>query len=328
MRAATFSRGGPAREVIEIGEAPTPEPGPGEVRVRVHTSGINPTDIKSRTYLFDRVAHMAPVIPHLDGAGVIEKIGDGVPAGRLGERVWVAMTQWRGSGGTCAEYVVVPQGYAFALPDAMSFAEGACLGVPALTAMKALEVAGDLKGRTVLVTAGASAVGHYAVQLAAMAGATVIATVRGAAKAELARAAGAAHTIDYRAEDVPARVMEITGGRGVDHMTDMDMSGHLALYPKLVAIRGSIAVYGSNELVANGLPVQGFFTRGLRLTGVFMILEGDRSIAELGAAINALCRRGDLIHNVAATFPLERTAEAHEAVETGAAAGNVIVEIG
>ena len=209
MRAATFSRGGPARDVIEIREVPTPEPGPGQVRVRVHASGINPTDIKSRTYLFSRVAHLAPVIAHLDGAGVIDTVGDGVAASRVGERVWVAMTQWRGSGGSCAEYVVVPECYAFPLADGMSFAEGACLGVPALTALKALRVGGDLAGRTVLVTAGASAVGHYAVQLAAAAGATVIATVRGAAKAELARAAGAMHTIDYRQEDLPARVMAL-----------------------------------------------------------------------------------------------------------------------
>lgn len=327
MRAATFSRSGPAQEVIEIGEVATPEPGPGDVRVRLHTSGVNPTDIKSRTYLFDRVAHMAPVIPHLDGAGVIDKIGDGVASSRLGERVWVAIAQWRGSGGTCAEYVVVPSTYAFALPDTMSFAEGACLGVPALTALKAVELGGDLAGKTVLVTAGASAVGHYAVQLARAAGATVIATVSGAAKADLARTAGAAHTINYKQENLPARVMALTDGRGVDHMTDMDMSGHLPLYPGLVAIGGSIAVYGSNELTVDGVPTQGFFVRGLRLTGVFMLLESDQSIAALAETINAMCRRGTLIHNVAATFPLARTADAHDAVEHGTAAGNVIVEI-
>jgi len=327
MRAATFSRAGPAQDVIEIGEVATPEPGPGQVRVRLHASGVNPTDIKSRTYLFDRVAHMAPVIPHLDGAGVIDKLGDGVAAARLGERVWVAIAQWRGSGGTCAEYVVVPSTYAFALPDTMSFAEGACLGVPALTAVKALKLGGDLKGRTVLVTAGASAVGHYAVQLARAAGATVIATVSGEAKAALARDAGAAHTINYKQEDLGARVMALTDGRGVDHMTDMDMSGHLPLYPKLVAVGGSIAVYGSNELSADGVPTQAFFVRGLRLTGVFMLLESDQAIAAMAETINAMCRRGELIHNVWATFPLAQTADAHDAVEHGTAAGNVIVEI-
>jgi len=327
MRAATFSRPGPAQDVIEIGEVATPEPGPGQVRVRVHTSGVNPTDIKSRTYLFSRVAHMSPVIPHLDGAGVIDKLGDGVPAAWLGERVWLTLAQWRGSGGSCAEYVVMPQNFAFPLPGNTSFLDGACLGGPALTALKAIELGGDLSGKTVLVTAGTSAVGHYTIQLARAAGATVITTVSSEANAELARTAGATHTINYKQENLAERVMALTDGRGVDHMTDMDMSSHLPLYAKLVAIGGSIAVYGSNELSANGVPTQDFFVRKLRLTGIFILIESDESIEAMAAAINTMCRHGELIHNVAATFPLARTADAHDAVEHGSAAGNVIVEI-
>jgi NADPH2:quinone reductase len=327
MRAATFSRPGPAQDVIEIIEVAMPEPGPGQVRVRVHASGVNPTDVKSRTYLFPRVAHMVPVIPHLDGAGVIDKLGDGVSATRLGERVWLAIAQWRGSGGTCAEYVVIPENYAFPLADNMSFVEGACLGGPALTAVKAINLAGELAGKTVLVTAGASACGHYAIQMARAAGATVIATISGDAKAELARAAGAAHTVNYKQENLAERIMALTDGRGVDHMTDMDMSSHLPLYPQLVAIGGSIAVYGSNELAADGVPTQDFFVRQLRLTGIFILLESDESIGAMAATVNALCQRGELIHNVAATFPFARTAEAHNAVEQGGIAGNMIVEI-
>jgi NADPH2:quinone reductase len=327
MRAATFSRPGPAQDVIEIIEVAMPEPGPGQVRVRVHASGVNPTDVKSRTYLFPRVAHMVPVIPHLDGAGVIDKLGDGVSATRLGERVWLAIAQWRGSGGTCAEYVVIPENYAFPLADNMSFVEGACLGGPALTAVKAINLAGELAGKTVLVTAGASACGHYAIQMARAAGATVIATISGDAKAELARAAGAAHTVNYKQENLAERIMALTDGRGVDHMTDMDMSSHLPLYPQLVAIGGSIAVYGSNELAADGVPTQDFFVRQLRLTGIFILLESDESIGAMAATVNALCQRGELIHNVAATFPFARTAEAHDAVEQVGIAGNMIVEI-
>jgi NADPH2:quinone reductase len=327
MRAATFSRPGPAQDVIEIIEVAMPEPGPGQVRVRVHASGVNSTDVKSRTYLFPRVAHMVPVIPHLDGAGVIDKLGDGVSATRLGERVWLAIAQWRGSGGTCAEYVVIPENYAFPLADNMSFVEGACLGGPALTAVKAINLAGELAGKTVLVTAGASACGHYAIQMARAAGATVIATISGDAKAELARAAGAAHTVNYKQENLAERIMALTDGRGVDHMTDMDMSSHLPLYPQLVAIGGSIALYGSNELAADGVPTQDFFVRQLRLTGIFILLESDESIGAMAATVNAMCQRGELIHNVAATFPFARTAEAHDAVEQGGIAGNMIVEI-
>ena len=293
----------------------------------MHASGVNPTDVKSRTYLFPRVAHMVPVIPHLDGAGVIDKLGDGVSATSLGERVWLAIAQWRGSGGTCAEYVVIPENYAFPLADNMSFVEGACLGGPALTAVKAINLAGELAGKTVLVTAGASACGHYAIQMARAAGATVIATISGDAKAELARAAGAAHTVNYKQENLAERIMALTDGRGVDHMTDMDMSSHLPLYPQLVAIGGSIAVYGSNELAADGVPTQDFFVRQLRLTGIFILLESDESIGAMAATVNAMCQRGELIHNVATTFPLARTAEAHDAVEQGGIAGNMIVEI-
>ena len=293
----------------------------------MHASGVNPTDVKSRTYLFPRVAHMVPVIPHLDGAGVIDKLGDGVSATRLGERVWLAIAQWRGSGGTCAEYVVIPENYAFPLADNMSFVEGACLGGPALTAVKAINLAGELAGKTVLVTAGASACGHYAIQMARAAGATVIATISGDAKAELARAAGAAHTVNYKQENLAERIMALTDGRGVDHMTDMDMSSHLPLYPQLVAIGGSIALYGSNELAADGVPTQDFFVRQLRLTGIFILLESDESIGAMAATVNAMCQRGELIHNVAATFPFARTAEAHDAVEQGGIAGNMIVEI-
>lgn len=327
MRAATFSRPGPAQDVIEIGEVETPAPGPGEVRVRLHASGVNPTDIKSRTYLFERVAHKVPVIPHLDGAGVIDKVGKGVAASRVGERVWVALAQWRGSGGTCAEFVVIPAPYAFTLPDTLSFLDGACLGVPALTAMKAIGLGGALDGKTVLVTAGASAVGHYAIQLARAAGASVIATVGGDAKSELARAAGATTTVNYKQEDLAERVMALTDGRGVDHMTDMDMSTHLPLYPKLVAVGGSIAAYGSNELSVDGVPTQALFTRALRLTGVFLLLEDEETIGTMARHINVMCERKELVHNVAATFPLRRTADAHDAVEYGKAAGNVIVEI-
>ena len=293
----------------------------------MHASGVNPTDVKSRTYLFPRVAHMVPVIPHLDGAGVIDKLGDGVSATRLGERVWLAIAQWRGSGGTCAEYAVIPENYAFPLADNMSFVEGACLGGPALTAVKAINLAGELAGKTVLVTAGASACGHYAIQMARAAGATVIATISGDAKAELARAAGAAHTVNYKQENLAERIMALTDGRGVDHMTDMDMSSHLPLYPQLVAIGGSIALYGSNELAADGVPTQDFFVRQLRLTGIFILLESDESIGAMAATVNAMCQRGELIHNVAATFPFARTAEAHDAVEQGGIAGNMIVEI-
>ena len=327
MLSVTFSRAGPAREVIQMGEIATPKPGFGEVRVRLYASGINPTDIKSRTYLFERVAHLVPVIPHLDGAGVIDMVGMGVDEERVGERVWITLAQWRGSGGTCAEYVVMPGQYAFPLPNNMSFAEGACLGVPALTAMKAIRHGGNLDGKTVLITGGASAVGHYALQLAKLAGAEVFSTISNNVKAKIATAAGASHTLNYKEEDIGAGVSELTNGNGVDHMTDMDMSTYMPLYPKLVAIGGSIAAYGSNELSVNGISPQDFFTHLLTLASVFLLLEPEDSIVDMADEITKLCMSGKLIHNLGATFPLESTAEAHSSVELGSVTGNVVIDI-
>lgn len=213
-------RTGPAAEVLKLGDLPIPEPGPGEVRLRVIASGLNPTDVKSRV----RPGSMpAPrVIPHQDGAGVIDKVGAGVPASRVGERVWVYIVQWQRAWGTAAEYTVVPARLAVTLPGNTSFAEGACLGIPAVTAHRCLFADGPIAGQTVLVTGGAGAVGHYAVQLAKWAGARVIATVSSAEKAASAAAAGADHTVNYRTGEAAKEILALTGGAGVDRDVRVD----------------------------------------------------------------------------------------------------------
>ncbi len=219
MCAAWYDRTGPAAEVLSVGDLPIPEPGPGEVRLRVIASGLNPTDVKSRV----RPGSMpAPrVIPHQDGAGVIDKVGAGVPASRVGERVWVYIVQWQRAWGTAAEYTVVPARLAVTLPGNTSFAEGACLGIPTVTAHRCLFADGPIAGQTVLVTGGAGAVGHYAVQLAKWAGARVIATVSSAEKAAAA-AAGADHTVNYRTGEAAKEILALTGGAGVDRDVCVD----------------------------------------------------------------------------------------------------------
>ena len=214
MRAAFYEKNGPAREVLEPrrGRYAQARPRRG-ARAGSKPPGVNPSDVKSREGRTRKIA-FPRVIPHSDGAGEIEAVGEGVPKSRVGERVWTWNGQWKRAFGTCADYIVLPAALAVKLPDHVSYEAGACLGIPAMTAYHAVEVAGPAK--TVLVSGGAGGVGHYAIQFAKARGQTVIATVSSEAKAKLARDAGADHTIDYKRENVGERVMAITDKAGVD----------------------------------------------------------------------------------------------------------------
>ena len=225
MKAAWYSRNGEAQDVMQVGDLPTPAPMAGEVLVRLATSGVNPSDVKSRRA---RPVNDPLIVPHSDGAGVIEAVGAGVPASRVGERVWVWNGQWQRALGTCAEYIALPAAQAVALPEGNDFAAGACMGIPGLTAVQAVILAerlsGDLRGQTVLVTGASSAVGHYITQMVTLVGGRVIGTVGSEAKAAHARAAGMKEAIIYKTESVPERVKAVTQGRGADVIIDMDFS--------------------------------------------------------------------------------------------------------
>lgn len=325
MRAAWYERNGEARDVLTVGEMPAPEPGPGAVRVKLAASGVNPSDVKSRR---GRPLAGPRVIPHSDGAGVIDAVGEGVPASRMGERVWIWNGQWKRPFGTAAEFIAVPADQAVKLPEGVDFATGACLGIPALTAMHAVRLLGPLEGRTVLVTGAASSVGHYAVQIAAHQGARVIGTAS-AERAGHARDAGASEVIDYRNEDVAARVKELTGGKGADAIIDMDLSTTARLLPAgVLAPHGKLVCYGSN--VPGEIPVSfpamlwGSLT--LRVFVVYELRAEERraAIEDLTAMLEA----GALTHTIGGRFPLAEIAAAHEAVEGGRVTGNVVVEIG
>jgi NADPH2:quinone reductase len=213
MKAAFYSRQGMAREVLQVGEQPVPQPGPNEVRVKLHASGVNPSDWKVRSGGFGRGLMASLIIPHSDGAGVIDAVGPGAPD-RIGERVWIWNGQWKRPHGTAAEYIVVPTEQAVELPDTVGYAEGACLGIPALTANHAVRLAGLRRGMQVLICGGAGSVGHYAIQMAKTRGARVITTVSNHDKAEHAKSAGADVVINYREEAVGSRVQQETGGSG------------------------------------------------------------------------------------------------------------------
>jgi NADPH2:quinone reductase len=266
-----------------------------------------------------------PIIPHQDGAGVIEAVGDGIDASRVGERVWLYTAQWQRSFGTCAEFIALPSELALHLPDDTSFEEGACLGVPAMTAYHAVTINGPISGKSVMVTGGAGAVGHYAIQIAKLLGASkVIATISSDEKARHAKDAGADVTINYREEDVPARVMEATDGKGADHYIEVDLHGNAKMLPHVCAFGGYVVIYGSNKPEAT-LNVPEFFFRHLKMEGFGLYFLGKDRFAEVGNAINDMLENKQLKHRIAATYKLDDVAQAHEDVEFGKVIGNVVV---
>ena len=325
MRAAYYESNGPARKVLQLGDVETPQTGRGEVRVRLLTSGVNPSDVKSRAGLTRKIA-FPRVIPHSDGAGEIDAVGEGVSPTRVGERVWVWNGQWRRPFGTAAEWIVLPSEQAVALPANVTMDAGACLGIPAYTGYQAVLLARAKEGSTVLVAAGAGAVGHYAIQFAKQRKATVITTVSSPAKAEIARQAGADHVIDYKREDVGERVMAITGKRGVDAVIEMDLAANARLLPNMLAPNGVVAIYGSGAAEAS-IPFQFLLQNSITMQFFLVYLMPQAERERATADITRMLERNELIHNVAQTFDLGDMVAAHEAVESGKAMGNIVVRL-
>jgi NADPH:quinone reductase len=326
MRAAYYESNGPARAVLRVADVEAAEPGPGEVRVRLLASGVNPSDVKNRAGITRKIA-FPRVIPHSDGAGEIERVGQGVSPARVGERVWIWNGQWRRPFGTAAQSITLPAQQAVPLPKNITMEAGACLGIPAYTAWQAVELADIGEGSTVLIAAGAGAVGHYAIQLAKKRKATVITTVSSPDKAALARQAGADHTIDYKRENVGERVMAITGMRGADAVIEMDLGANAKLLPGVLAPTGVAAIYGSGTPEVT-VPFQFLLQNSITLKFFLVYLMPQDLRARATADITRLLERGELIHNVAQTFDLGDIVAAHETVESGKALGNIVVNIG
>jgi len=325
MRAAFYDQVGSAREVLQLGELPTPQPAAGEVRVRVKWSGINPSDVKSRGG--SRPLAFPRVIPHSDGMGVIDAVGEAVDRRRVGERVWVYNAAWGRPFGTAAEYVCLPQRMAVKLPDGVADEVGACLGIPALTALHAVLMDGGVAGKTVLVAGGAGAVGHYVVQFAARMGAArVITTVSSPAKEALARAAGADDTINYKTEPVAERIRELTSGAGIDRVIEMDLAANAPLDLEVLRTGGECVTYGSSPAPLN-LTFSTLLVKNIQLKFfmVYHLPDADRGRAE--SVLQRMLVRGGLVHNVAERLPLERIADGHEMVEQGRVMGNVVLSL-
>jgi NADPH2:quinone reductase len=338
MKAVVYSETG-GSEVLRLVERASPDPGAGEVRVRLHVSGVNPTDWKARRG--GRSAGPLPfpeIVPNQDGAGTIDAAGQGVDEGRVGERVWLWEAAWQRANGTAQELVVLPERQAVALPDPASFDLGASLGIPALTAHRCLTVSergprilepGALRGQTVLVAGGAGAVGHAAIQLARWAGARVLSTVSSDEKGVLARSAGADHVVDYKDPGAPDEIRDLAPD-GVDVVVEVAPATNAALDAGVLAADGVVAVYATDGGLE--LEVGPLMSRNVRYQFVLVYtvdsIAKAQAVADVAVAVaDGALPVGDEAGLPLHRFPLERTADAHDAVEHGAV-GKVLIDIG
>lgn len=324
MRAAFYETTGPATNVLRVGALEDPQPGPDEVVIAIEASGINPTDVKTRGGVPGRKMGHDRVVPHHDGAGTIVACGANVSNDRLGQRVWLHSAQFGRASGTAAERIAVPSRLASTLPDNVSMEEGACLGVPVMTAYQAVLGDGAIKGKRVLVTGGAGAVGHYAIQIARLSGARVAATVSSPEKAEQARNAGAEIAVDYRSDDAAQTLRDWSDGRGIDLAIDLDTSSNAFFLTDILAMGGRIVSYGSKQNEAM-MPIRDLRQKLATVRFLFVFQLPQDVTDTIVAAVNDLVAAERLSHRIAGRFPLDQIAQAHELVEAGSAMGKVLV---
>lgn len=326
MRAWWYEKAGAADDVLQSGERDAPAPAPGEVRVRVLRSAVNPTDAKRRQ-IGRELGTFALIVPNNDGSGIIEAVGDGVDAARIGERVWIFGAQAGRPLGTAADFCVVPARQARHLPDNLFFDEGACLGVPAVTAHRGCFAEGPIDGKWLLITGGTGRVGRYAVQMAKLAGAKVIATAGSPAKAADLAKLGADHVVNYRNEDLVAAVKDITDGIGVDRFIDVAFGVNIGKVPDLVRANGVVTSYGSDAVAKPEVPFLALMYANI-LVRPFAIFAMPREAQDAAFAdIEAWCTKGALDHAIAKRFDFAELPAAHKAIESGELTGCCLVNV-
>ncbi|HEX9624649.1 MAG TPA: NADPH:quinone reductase [Streptosporangiaceae bacterium] len=322
MRAAVYDQIGASAEVMRVEEVPTPEPGPGEVRLKVELSGVNPTDWKSRSGLTSRGIDEFQV-PHHDGAGVIDAVGEGVDPGRVGQRVWTWLAAAGNRWGTCAQWSVVPERRAVPLPDGISGELAASLGVPAMTAHRVLFADGPVTGKTVLVAGGAGAVGHFAIELAKHAGARVVTTVSGPEKAELAAKAGADLVVNYREPDAAEAIREFGV---VDRVAEVDLNSNLGLDLAVLAPNSQIVTYAATA-TDPVVSVRACMNANVALRFVLLYGVPAEALDQAAADITTALRDGALSELPVHRYGLDDVVAAQDAVQAGAV-GKVVVVCG
>jgi len=324
MKAVWYERFGEAADVLVHGEMEEPQARHGEVRVRLHASSVNPADTVLRRGMGQISAPR--IIPNSDGAGVIDQVGPGVTRFAVGQRVWLYNGQRNGRAfGTAAQYIAIDERLVTPLPDSVSFAHGVTLGIPCMTAWVCLFMDGPIDGKTVVVTGGAGAVGHYAVQLAKWGGARVIATVSSAEKGDLARKAGADVVVNYKSDDVVRTVMDATQGKGVDRIVEVEFGDNLPTSLQILATNSTIATYASYN-VQPVVPFDLIKGKNVTIHALRLPLMPPELCRTGQSQITQWLESGTRLHNVAASYPLEATATAHRAVEAGGKLGTVIVD--
>ena len=326
MRAAYYEKKGPAAKVLTVGDVPEPQPAAGEVRVKVQVSGINPTDTKLRSGWDGALEMPFPrVIPHQDGSGVIDRVGAGVPQSRVGERVWIYEAQRGRAFGTAAEYVAVPAENAVPLPAGASFETGACLGIAGMTAHRCLFQDGGIQGQTVLVAGGAGAVGQAAIQLAKWAGARVVATVSRAEQEAVAREAGADLVVNRKSGDTADRIKAFAA---VDRVVEVAFEANLDLNRAVLKPNGVISSYSSGPPdSAPRIPFTAVMRQGITVHFVLVYVMPREAHLSAARDLNSALEGGRYRPHVARVFGLAETAAAHQAQESGATVGKLLVRI-
>ncbi len=326
MRAGWYERSGPADDVIVVAEMPTPQPGPGEVLVRLHASGISPSDYKKRGNTKAGM-EFPRIVPHSDGAGVVAALGAGVAQRAVGQRVWVFNGQWERPFGTAAEYIALPAFQVRPLPDSLSFIAGACLGIPAMTAHRAVFMDGPVRGKTVYVPGAAGRVGAYAVQWAKWGGARVIAEAGTAEKAQAIKALGADRVLLRGQDDTVAAVLDETNGVGADRIVEIEFGGNMAISEKIIAEGGVIASYASARVPKATISVSPRRARNMSMHFVHCYTMPDTAKDAAAADIARIVADGVFQHRVAGVVPLAELARAHREAESQSGTGQMVVEI-
>ena len=325
MKAAWFEKFGSAEQVIQVGEQPKPVVALGQVLVKLATSGVNPSDVKKRAGASPSLLDDGLVIPHSDGAGVIESVGLGVPEDRVGQRVWVYQAQYGRRLGTAAEYVVLDSNRAVHLPDNTEFSVGACLGIPVMTAHRCVYADGDISGQVVLVTGGAGRVGYYAIQWALIAGAEVIATASNDADRDTCLALGASAVVNHREADWGKQVLIASQGKRVDRVIDVEFGANLPQILNCIATSGVVATYSSTQVKQPSLPFIDMMFMDLTLRMILVYAMPESAKQQAIEAITEALQTGKLQHRIAHKVTLDQITEGHKLVEQGGFGGCVIV---